>query len=180
LWVDWYIRHPLFFLLAASLLAWLFVSKSVRLQDEVFARADYAWRRRRANPVSPPPGSPPSSPPSGAPKRNWADSIMRTARKNNKIQSVYRFISREAVPFLFAIPAAAIGLLILPFFIPKFYRQALRRRRYRPRGGPDDTTPAPRISRSPLLHQPGGLVTELPAPVWPGIEPGAGTNAITT
>jgi hypothetical protein len=144
----------------------------------VFARADYAWRRWRRDAPSagqgPPPGGGP--PPSGlqwTPGRRWSDSVARFLRKNRVVQVILRVFSKSVVPFLFALMAAAVGIFLLPFFQPKFLRQAMRRRRYRPKGGPSDTTPTPRIPRTPLQLQPDVLAKEIPA------EHGADAVAVT-
>lgn len=44
-WCASFARHPMLFLLAGSLLLWMFVRHSAILQDRIFARAEYAWRR---------------------------------------------------------------------------------------------------------------------------------------
>jgi hypothetical protein len=65
------------------------------------------------------------------PRRNWADWIARRLRTTSPVAALYVWISRRLVPMLFAVfVAAPVGLLILPFFIPKFIRNALRRRKY--------------------------------------------------
>jgi hypothetical protein len=61
----------------------------------------------------------------------WTDPIVRWLRSNSVLVNVYGWTSRRVVPMLFALfVAAPIGILILPFFIPKFIRNANRRRRY--------------------------------------------------
>jgi hypothetical protein len=61
----------------------------------------------------------------------WTDPIVRWLRSNSVVVDVYGWISRRLVPMLFALfIAAPIGILILPFFIPKFIRNAIRRRKY--------------------------------------------------
>jgi hypothetical protein len=61
----------------------------------------------------------------------WTDPIVRWLRTNPVVVKVYGWISRRLVPMLFALfVAAPIGLLILPFFIPKFIRNATRRSKY--------------------------------------------------
>ena len=65
------------------------------------------------------------------PGRSWTDWIARWLRTNSITAGPYTWISRRLVPMLFAFfVAAPIGLLILPFFIPKFIRNARRRRKY--------------------------------------------------
>ena len=44
-WCASFARHPMLFLLAGSLLLWLFVRHAAAIQDQIFARAEYAWRR---------------------------------------------------------------------------------------------------------------------------------------
>ena len=61
----------------------------------------------------------------------WTDPIVRWLRTNSVVVDVYGFISRRVVPMLFALfVAAPIGLLMLPFFIPKFIRNRNRRSKY--------------------------------------------------
>jgi hypothetical protein len=65
------------------------------------------------------------------PDRRWSDGIVRWLRTNAMLRGLYHWITARLIPFLFALfIAAPIGLLILPFFIPKFIRNARRRRRY--------------------------------------------------
>jgi hypothetical protein len=72
------------------------------------------------------------------PGRSWTDWIARRLRANSIAAGPYAWISRRLVPMLFAFfVAAPIGLLILPFFIPKFIRNARRRRKYEVRLSPD-------------------------------------------
>jgi hypothetical protein len=45
-WLESFANHPALFLFcAATAVAWLFFRKSQLLQDQIFARAEYAWRR---------------------------------------------------------------------------------------------------------------------------------------
>ena len=44
-WFVSFANHPAVFIISAALLFWLFVRKSGLIQQEVFARAEYAWRR---------------------------------------------------------------------------------------------------------------------------------------
>jgi len=48
-WTAWWFasfaNHPAVFIVSAAALLWLFVRKSGLIQQEVFARAEYAWRR---------------------------------------------------------------------------------------------------------------------------------------
>jgi hypothetical protein len=65
------------------------------------------------------------------PGRAWTDWIARRLRTNLIAGAPYAWVSRSLVPMLFAFfIAAPIGVLILPFFIPKFVGNALRRRKY--------------------------------------------------
>lgn len=43
-WLESFERHPRVFLVAALLVLWLFLRKSQLLQNEIFRRAEYAWR----------------------------------------------------------------------------------------------------------------------------------------
>jgi uncharacterized protein (DUF2235 family) len=44
-WVASFARHPTLALVCGGIVAWLFVRKSSQIQDQIFARAEYAWRR---------------------------------------------------------------------------------------------------------------------------------------
>lgn len=44
-WCASFARHPMLFLIAGSLLLWLFVRHAAAVQDQIVARAEYAWRR---------------------------------------------------------------------------------------------------------------------------------------
>jgi hypothetical protein len=44
-WLDSFARYPAIFLIVAFALLWLFFRTSAALQDQVFTRAEYAWRR---------------------------------------------------------------------------------------------------------------------------------------
>jgi len=44
-WCASFARHPMLLLLAGSLLLWLFVRHAGEVQEQIFARAEYAWRR---------------------------------------------------------------------------------------------------------------------------------------
>jgi uncharacterized protein (DUF2235 family) len=44
-WTDSFAEHPAVFLIAAAILAWLFFRKSAQLENQIFERAEYAWRR---------------------------------------------------------------------------------------------------------------------------------------
>ncbi len=65
------------------------------------------------------------------PESVWTDTIIHRLRTNTVVVTVYAWWSSRAVPFLFAVfIAAPIGLVILPFFVLKFYRNYRRRRKY--------------------------------------------------
>jgi len=67
------------------------------------------------------------------PPRLWVDRVIRSLRHNDGIVRLVWLYDR-AVPLLFAVfVAAPIGLVILPFFVPKFIRSRQRRRRYKVR-----------------------------------------------
>jgi uncharacterized protein (DUF2235 family) len=126
-WFASFAAHPAVFIVAAGALLWLFVRKSDLIQQEVFARAEYAWRGLVSAPAAPRPNVPP-------PGRSWTDSIARGLRTNRFARALHFAVAWRLVPFLFAIfVAAPVGLLILPFFIPKFVRNAMRRRKHRVR-----------------------------------------------
>jgi len=79
------------------------------------------------------------------PRRHWIDEVVRAARRDHAIRGVVRLYDR-VVPLLFALfVAAPVGLVILPFFVPKFIRSAQRRKRYEAVPSP---SPAERISTS--------------------------------
>ena len=64
------------------------------------------------------------------PPRLWVDGVIRSLRHNDGIVGLVWLYDR-AVPLLFALfVAAPIGLVILPFFVPKFIRSRQRRRWY--------------------------------------------------
>src|SRR5262249_37372099 len=48
-WTAWWFasfaNHPVVFIVSAAVLLWLFLRESGLIQQEVFARAEYAWRR---------------------------------------------------------------------------------------------------------------------------------------
>lgn len=140
---GWYQQHPLFFLIAASVLAWLFFRKSALLQHEVFMRSDYAWRRVR------------DAAPGEAPPLPVTNGLVHALRKARWIRATYRFFAGRVVPFLFAVPAALIGLVIAIFYIPTFVRLHLLRRKYRIHDNPEGKgTEAPDIiERKPCSVQ---------------------------
>jgi hypothetical protein len=65
------------------------------------------------------------------PRAVWADRVARRLRTSVVMSHAYRVLARRLVPLLFAVfVAVPVGLLILVFFIPKFVRNARRRRKY--------------------------------------------------
>jgi hypothetical protein len=44
-WCASFARHPMLVLLVGPVLLWLFVRHSAHVQEQIFARAEYAWRR---------------------------------------------------------------------------------------------------------------------------------------
>lgn len=44
-WLKSFANHPTLFLLSGLTVLWLFFRKSYQLQDQIFARAEYAWHR---------------------------------------------------------------------------------------------------------------------------------------
>ena len=78
------------------------------------------------------------------PRVLWTDYVARWLRANTVVVGMYSWFAERLVPLLFAvIVAAPIGVLMLPFFIPKFVRNAQRRKRYGVRLEP---TPTDRIA----------------------------------
>jgi len=132
IWLKSFANHPALFLFCGLTLLWLFFRKSQLLQDQVFARAEYAWRRISGVTMESTTGKQKEQITRPAP--TWTDPIVRWLRTDSVISAVYVWISRRVVPLLFALfIAAPIGLLILPFFIPKFIRNRNRRGNYQVR-----------------------------------------------
>lgn len=124
---GWYQEHPLFFLIAASILAWLFVRKSALLQREVFNRADFAWRRvRDAAPLDEPRPLVVTNP------------LVHLLRTTGWVKAAYRFFATRIMPFVLAVAAGLIGLVVAVFYIPKFWRLARMRCKYRIHENPPD------------------------------------------
>ena len=44
-WLKSFANHPTLFLSFGLTVLWLFFRKSYQQQDQIFARAEYAWRR---------------------------------------------------------------------------------------------------------------------------------------
>jgi uncharacterized protein (DUF2235 family) len=126
-WLQSFGNHPSIFLLCGLSVLWLFVRKSQLLQEQVFVRAEYAWRRIAPNA----PGNA-TKVHEKVPTSTWTDPIVRRVRTNRAAVAVYGWLSRRVVPMLFALfVAAPISMVIAPFFIPKFLRNLARRRRYK-------------------------------------------------
>jgi uncharacterized protein (DUF2235 family) len=121
-WLSSFSRHPVLVLICLPVLVWLFFRKSLLLQEQICARAEYAWAVvfRKLQPRRQP----------SRPKPVWTDSLVRRLRSSAVTWKAYRFVTRRVVPVFFALFAALIGLVILPFFLPKFYRNIKRRRGY--------------------------------------------------
>jgi hypothetical protein len=82
------------------------------------------------------------------PSTGWGDRMARWLRKNAVMQGLSSLLGEKVIPILFAIfVVAPIGLLMVPFFIPKFIRNAQRRSRYAPRLVPS-ASPIVRIKRT--------------------------------
>jgi hypothetical protein len=78
------------------------------------------------------------------PERVWTDPIVYRLRNSSVLVRVYMWISGRFVPMLFALfVAAPVGVLILPFFIPRFIRNANRRRKYEVRLSDDSLSRIP-------------------------------------
>lgn len=129
-WIQWYQTHPLFFLIAGSILAWLFVRKSALLQREVFEHADYAWRRIRA------------SAPAAAPLRPLVNPVVHFLRETPFTRGFYRIFTERVVPFIIAL-LAPLWLIIAIVYIPKTIRLAELRHKYRVRREPQKTGTEP-------------------------------------
>jgi uncharacterized protein (DUF2235 family) len=124
-WIESFARHPALFLFCGLAALWLFVRTSQLLQDQVFARADYAWSHIKHGP---------SKAHLPRPASSWTDPIVRHLRTNPVAVGLYRWVSGRLIPFLFALIALPIGLLIIVlFFIPKILRNLYRRRTYKVR-----------------------------------------------
>ncbi|HET9617986.1 MAG TPA: DUF2235 domain-containing protein [Pseudolabrys sp.] len=119
LWFTWYRPHPLFFVIAAGLLAWLFVRKSAQLQRDVFAHADFAWRRLRA------------AAPTAQPPRSLTRPVVGALRAAALARGPYRALTEVVIPLFIA---AFLGILALPitvFYLPKTFRLIRLRRKYK-------------------------------------------------
>jgi uncharacterized protein (DUF2235 family) len=120
-WIASFARHPAVALIFGFIALWLFVRTSALLQQEIAARAEYAWRRVRPN--------------AGlvrAPARTSTDKFVRALRTSPRLVAAYRWITLRMIPLLFALLVALpIGLSILPFFAPKFSRNLRRRKAYK-------------------------------------------------
>ena len=68
------------------------------------------------------------------PPQVWNDPIVHWLRRNSVIIRIYLWTSQGLIPLLSCIfIVVPIGVLILPFFLPKFVYSALRRRKYEPK-----------------------------------------------
>jgi hypothetical protein len=73
----------------------------------------------------------PRKPQVTAPAPAWSDPIVRRLRTNGLLDAAYDTLTRRLVPMLFALLVAApVGAVIWWFYIPKFIRNAIRRRKY--------------------------------------------------
>jgi uncharacterized protein (DUF2235 family) len=144
-WLGWYQRHPLFFLVLVLPLIWLFLRKSPFLQDEVFKRADYAWRRIREPAKKLAKQNEPMIDPVG-----WL-------QRNEGMRKSYSWFNRWIVSFVVAIPIGiVIAAVALLFFLPSSWRLYMLRRKYKV--GPTAAKPgtderAPIIKRRPCRVQ---------------------------
>ena len=73
------------------------------------------------------------------PRVEWTDHVARWLRTHTVrghaystiMGHAYALCARRLVPFLFAVfVAVPVGLLLLPLFLPKFFRNRRRRRQY--------------------------------------------------
>lgn len=81
------------------------------------------------------------------PRVVWTEHVARWLRTNTVLGRLYTVVARRLVPLLFAVGIAApVGLLLLLCFLPKFVRNAQRRRRY---GVRLVTEPIERIASEP-------------------------------
>ncbi len=118
-WAAWYGHHPFLFLVIAVPLAWLFVRKSAKLQRQVFAKADYAWRNVRdpKQAIAKPAAKP-------------TDSLVRKLRESKGGRDACNVLTGEFIPIVLAFFAAVLALPLVIVFIPKMWRDAARRRKY--------------------------------------------------
>jgi len=89
------------------------------------------------------------------PRAVRADRVARGLRTGRGMRHAYAVFAGRLVPLLFTIfVAVPVGLLILVFFIPKFVRNARRRRRYgvRPESGRIDRI----AGETPMRSREGG------------------------
>lgn len=146
IWLKAFANHPALFVVCALTLLWLFVRKSQQLQGLIFARSDDAWAavRRRHNI----PSAPGAQQTVAAAKRTPVDYVVRQLRTNCIFTVPYLWWSKSVMPMLFAIfVAAPVGAIMAVFFIPKFIRNASRRRKY---GAQLASDRLPRIPGTPV------------------------------
>lgn len=151
-WLCWYEDHPWSFLLVALPLGWLFVRTGGLLQDEVFSRADYAWRGvRRLTIVK-------------QPARARGDQAVRFLRERTAGK-----VSKNGRLALHAVIAVLIGVIgsiaWILFFIPSHLRIRKLREKYavRPTQKKDGTKPREIIKRIPCKIQPYKRYQKKPA-----------------
>lgn len=113
-WVASFLHRPTIALVSALLLIWLFWRKSGQLQHKIAARAELAWAQLKHITVVP------------HIVRRWDDRIAGYFRSSPAWTSVYRFVSRRLIPFLFA---WTVGLLVLVFVVIKLVVDAIKLRR---------------------------------------------------
>jgi hypothetical protein len=113
-WVTSFLHRPTIALVAALLLIWLFWRKSGQLQHKIAARAELAWAQLKQITVVP------------HIVRRWDDRIAEYFRNSPAWTSLYRFVSRQLIPFVFA---WTVGLLVLVFVVIKLVVDAIKLRR---------------------------------------------------
>lgn len=87
----------------------------------------------------------------------WTDATARFLRTNALLGSGHRWLTTRLVPFVLAVVVVApVGILILPFFVPKFLRTAQRRRRFGVRMVRAGERPLVRIERTTPRPPTGG------------------------
>jgi hypothetical protein len=101
-------------LVSALLLIWLFWRKSGQLQHKIAARAELAWAQLKQIAVVP------------HIVRRWDDRIAEYFRNSPVWTSIYRFVSRQLIPFVFA---WTVGLLVLVPVLIKLVVDAIKLRR---------------------------------------------------
>lgn len=92
--------------------------KSAALQEEIFTRADFAWRKirepaKKLNEMA-------------EPKIN----LVRALREAPAVRMSYHAVTQRLIPSLVAIPAGILMALGSVFYIPKFFRMRSLRKKY--------------------------------------------------